>query len=165
MLPIPALSFSMRKILFIIFAFSVIVSHYSTNFVLLALIAFVYISTMIIVYVEDHNFPAFCEKTFASLLFNDSFHSQKIHYPTKRFLNLPLILILFLTTYALEYSYIQIHQTNAASVIAEVVSSIFVTSNVDKSSDLSYSIFFAPKHDPQQELQDYINQHSSIREV
>jgi uncharacterized membrane protein len=42
MMLLPKLSLSIRKILFIVFALSVIISHYSTNFVLLALVAFVY---------------------------------------------------------------------------------------------------------------------------
>jgi len=47
---------------------------------------------------------------------------------------------------------------HVGSVISEVVSGLLVKSNADtKSSDLSYSIFFAPKRDPKQQLQDYIN--------
>ena len=42
MMLLSKLSFSMRKILFIVFALGVIVSHYSTNFVLLALVTFAY---------------------------------------------------------------------------------------------------------------------------
>lgn len=42
------LSLSIRKILFIIFALGVVVSHYSTNFVLLALVTFSYVLTLIV---------------------------------------------------------------------------------------------------------------------
>jgi uncharacterized membrane protein len=47
---------------------------------------------------------------------------------------------------------------HVASVIAEVVSNLFVPSNPDdRSGDLAYSIFFsAPKPDPKQQLQNYI---------
>src|SRR6266496_6616437 len=48
MMLLPELSLSMRKILFILFALSVVVSHYSTNFVLLVLVTFVYVLTLII---------------------------------------------------------------------------------------------------------------------
>ena len=48
MMLLPELSLSIRKILFVIFAFSAAVSHYSTNFVLLGLITFVYGLTLII---------------------------------------------------------------------------------------------------------------------
>ena len=43
----PELSISMKRILLLVFALGVIVSHYSTNFVLLALLTFIYISTQI----------------------------------------------------------------------------------------------------------------------
>jgi uncharacterized membrane protein len=146
-LSLSALSLSMRRILFIIFALSVIVSHYSTNFVLLALLAFVYISTLII------SLP-FVKKTFA-LLVSKSRIKPKNTFPNKAFLSLPLILLLFLTTYVWNNLYTN-SSNHSGSVIAEVVRGLFVQSNV-KSSDLSYSIFFAPKLDPHQALQDYIN--------
>ena len=145
-----ALSLSMRRILFSIFALSVIVSHYSTNYVILALVAFVYISTLII------SLP-FVKKTFA-LLVSKSPIKPKNTFPNKAFLSLPLILLLILMTYVWNTLYTN-SSNQAGSVIEEVISSLFVQSN-DKSSDLSYSIFsifFAPKPDPQQELQDYIN--------
>ncbi len=147
-LSLSELSLSMRKMLFMIFALGVIVSHYSTNFVLLALVAFVYISTLIIS-------RPFVKNTFASLL-SKSHIKPKNTFTNKVFLGLPLILILFGMTYF--WNTLYTHSSNhATSVIAEVVNSIFVTSNADtKSGDLSNSIFFAPKRDPQQELEDYI---------
>src|SRR5947209_13539974 len=90
-LSLSALPLWMRRILFIIFALSVIVSHYSTNFVLLALLAFVYISTLII------SLP-FVKKTFA-LLVSKSPSKPKNTFPNRAFLSLPLILLLFLMTY------------------------------------------------------------------
>ncbi|HYT41138.1 MAG TPA: hypothetical protein VEP90_02220, partial [Methylomirabilota bacterium] len=60
-LSLSELSLPTRKILFIIFAISVIVSHYSTNFVLLVLVTFVYVLSLII------SLP-FVKNTFASLL-------------------------------------------------------------------------------------------------
>jgi len=146
-LSLSALPLWMRRILFIIFALSVIVSHYSTNFVLLALVAFVNISTLII------SLP-FVKKTFA-LLVSKSRIKPKNTFQNKAFLSLPLIVFLFLMTYVWNILYTN-SSNQAGSVIAEVVSGIFVQSN-DRSGDLSYSIFFAPKIDPQRDLQNYIN--------
>src|SRR6266568_1118706 len=83
-LSLPALLLTMRRLLFIIFALSVLVSHYSTNFVLLALLAFVYISTLII------SLP-FVKKTLA-LLVSKSRIKPKNTFSDKAFLSLPLIL-------------------------------------------------------------------------
>ncbi len=147
------LSLSMRRILFIIFALSVIVSHYSTNFVLLAMIAFTYISTLIIS-------RSFVKNALAFLL-SKSHIRLKNTFPTMAFLSLPLVLILFGATYFWNTLYTH-SSSHASSVVIGIVSSLFVTSNADtRSDDLSYSLFFAPKRDPQQELQAYIN---SIRQ-
>ncbi len=146
-LPATALSLSMRRVLFTIFALSVIVSHYSTNFVLLILVTFTYFSTLII------SLP-FVKKTFA-LLVSKSRIKPKNTFPNKVFLSLPLILLLFFMTYVWNTVYTN-SSNHAASVIAEVVSSLFIQSNT-KSSDLSYSIFSSsPKTNPKQQLQDYI---------
>ena len=73
------------------------------------------------------------------------------------FLSLPILLILFLMTYSWNNLYTN-SSNHLESVISEVVSSLLVESNADtKSNDLSYSIFFAPKQDPKQQLQDYLN--------
>ncbi len=146
-LPFSVLSFSMRRILFIIFALSVIVSHYSTNYILLALLAFSYFSTLII------SLP-FVKKTFA-LLISKSPIKQKYTFPNKVFLNLPLILLLFLMTYVWGTLYTHT-SSHAVSVMKETVRDMFVKTNY-KSTDVTYSIFFSPKLVPQQELQDYIN--------
>ena len=142
------LSSRMRKILFVIFALSVIVSHYSTNFVLLALVAFVYISTLIISL-------SFVKNAFFSLL--AKFYTvPKYTFTNKIFLTLPLILILFAATYCWNSLYTH-SSDHTGSVIAEVVSSVFVRSSSDtKSGDVSYSIFSPTKADPKQQLHDYI---------
>ncbi len=198
-LPLSELSFSMRRILFIIFALSVIVSHYSTNFVLLGLIAFVYVLTLIIsrsfmkntfalsmrrillivfalsvIFSHDStNFVLlgliafvyvltfiisrpFMKNTFASLL-SKTHITLKNTFPNKMFLNLPLILILFVMTYFWNTFYTH-SSNNAGSVVLEVANSMLIPSSTDaRSSDLSNSIFFAHHSDPKQELQDYIN--------
>ncbi len=82
----------LRRILFIIFALSVIVSHYSTNFVVLALVTFVYISTLIL------SLP-FVKKIILLLLAKSRI-SIKNAFPNKAFLTLPIVLLLFFMTYA-----------------------------------------------------------------
>lgn len=142
------LSLPMRRILFIIFALSVIVSHYSTNFVLIALVVFVYGVTRIIS-------APFVKKSFAFLLARTRIR-PKSAFTNNVFLSLPLILVLLLSTYIWNNLYTQ-SSNHATSVLGEVISSIFVHSNADnQSSDLSYSIFFAKQPNPQQQLQDYI---------
>lgn len=147
MMLLSELSLSIRKILFIIFALSVVVSHYSTNFVLLVLVTFVYVLTLII------SLP-FVKNTFARLL-PKSHITLKNTFTNKKFLGLPLILLLFLMTYFWNNLYTN-SSDHVGSVFSEVISSILVKSNT-KSSDLSYSIFFAPKQDPKQQLQEYID--------
>ena len=142
------LTLSMRRTLFVIFALSVIVSHYSTNFILIALVAFVYGVTLII------SMP-FMYKTFAFML-SRSHIRQKSTFTHNNFLSLPLILLLLLSTYIWSSLYTQ-SSNHAASVLEEVVNSIFVHSNANnQSSDLSYSIFFRHEPDPEQQLQEYI---------
>jgi uncharacterized membrane protein len=108
MMLLSELSLLMRKILFIIFALSVIVSHYSTNFVLLALVTFVYVLTLIISLPFVKNTLAWLLSKSHLTLKNTSTnwyasedttvlpqipqadHSPKTHYP-KMFLRLPQI--------------------------------------------------------------------------
>jgi uncharacterized membrane protein len=145
--PFSELSLSMRKILFIIFGFGVIVSHYSTNFVLLVLLTFVYVSTLII------SLP-FVKNTVAWLL-SKSHMPLKQTFPSNVFLSLQLLLILFTMTYVWNTLYTK-SSNYATSIVLEVVDSIFVKSNV-QSSDLSYSIFVNSKPDLEQRFQNYIN--------
>lgn len=152
MMLLSSLPIATRKMLFIIFALSVIVSHYSTNFVLLSLVAFVYISTFII------SLPL-VKKIFAALL-SKSWIKPRNTFPNKVFLSLPLLLLLFLMTYF--WNTLYTHSSNhTGSVIAEVVTGLFVQSDAH-SNDLSYSIFSSPKKDPQKELQEYIQ---SVRQA
>ncbi len=144
------LSSRMRKTLFIVFALSVIISHYSTNFVLLALVIFVYISNLIL------SLP-FIKNTFSWLLAKSRI-TPKHAFTNKVFLTLPLVLILFGATYFWNTLYTN-SSNHTGSVIISVVSGLFVKSSDDaKSSDLSYSLFAPTKNDPKQQLQDYIRQ-------
>jgi uncharacterized membrane protein len=143
------LSLIMRRILFIIFALSVIVSHYSTNFVLLAMIVFTYALTFIIS-------RSSVKKALAFLL-SKSHVKLKNTFPNRVFLSLPLVLILLGATYFWNNVYTH-SSSHASSVVMGIVSSMFVTSNATtRSGDLSYSLLFAPKQNPQQELQNYIH--------
>ena len=146
--PLSDISFSMRRVLFVVFAISVVVSHYSTNFVLIALVTFVYVVTFIVS-------RPFAKKIFA--LFLSITHIRlKSAFTNNVFLSLPLIVILLLSTYIWNNLYTQT-SNHTGSVISEVVSSIFVKSNSDnQSSDLSYSIFSSHQVDPEQALNDYI---------
>jgi len=144
------LSSMMRKILFTIFALGVIVSHYSTNFVLLALVIFVYTSTLVI------SLPSI-KSTFSWLLAK-SHIEPKNTFTNKVFLTLPLVLILFGATYFWNTLYTN-SSNHTGSVIVSIVSGLFVkSSDGAKSSDLSYSLFAPTKNDPKQQLQDYIRQ-------
>ena len=137
-----------RRILFVLFGLSVIVSHYSTNFMVLALVGFVYVATRII--------SVRCVKGPIVWLLSKLRITPKNTYPHAPFLTLPLLLTLFLMTYV--WNTLYTHSSNhTGSVISAVVSSLLITSSADDtSSDLSYSIFFAPKPDPKKELKDYI---------
>jgi uncharacterized membrane protein len=142
-LPLPV-----RRILFIIFAFGVIVSHYSTDFVLLALITCVYIVTRI------HSL-AFVKKGFAFILAK-SHITLKSTFTNKKFISLPLLLLLIGMTYCWNTLYTN-SSNHVGSVLEEVVSSILGNPNDSaRSSDLSYSLLFSSKLDPRQQLQQYI---------
>ncbi len=148
----PDISLSGRRILFIIFALSVVVSHYSTNFVLLGSVTFIYVLNVLM---RIGSLP-FVKKPLASL-FSKSRLTLKNTFTNKVFLSLPLILILFGMTYFWNDLYTHSSNNHVNSVILQVVNSIFVHSNEDtRAGDLSYSIFFAPKYNPQQQLQIYI---------
>jgi uncharacterized membrane protein len=148
MMLISKLSLSMRRTLFIVFALGIIISHYSTNFVVLVLVTLVYVLTLIL------SLP-FVKNTFAWLLARSRIPLRNT-FPNKAFLSLPLIVIIFSTTYVWNNLYTQ-SSDHAGTVLAEVVNSLLVKSNANnRSSDLSYSIFFSSKSDPQKQLQDYI---------
>jgi uncharacterized membrane protein len=137
----------MRKILFVIFALSVAVSHYSTYFTFLALIIFVYVFTKLISL-------SFVKNMFAFLLAK-SHIMFKNTFNTNTFLTLPLLLILFFTTY-LWYGLYTNTSNQVGSVLSEVVNGIFMKSNeYTKSGDLSF-LFFSPKIDPNKQLHEYI---------
>ncbi len=133
------ISLQMRRILFVIFGISVVVSDYSTNFVLLGCVTFIYVLTRMLFLVPKYRIILKNTRT------------------NNLFLNLPMILILFGMTYFWNNVYTHASGNHVSSVISEVVNSIFFPSdNNSKDSTLSYSIFLAPKIDPNQQLQNYI---------
>jgi uncharacterized membrane protein len=133
------ISLRMRRILFLIFGICVVLSHYSTNFILLGSVIFIYTLTQTLLLLAK--FRIIIKNT----LTNNSF------------LSLPLIVILFGMTYFWNNLYTHVSGNHVSSVISEVVNSVLVHSNDNsKASDLSYSIFFARKSDPNQELKNYI---------
>src|SRR5258706_206583 len=136
----------MRKILFIIFGLSVVVSHYSTNFILLALITFVYVLTLII------SLP-FVKKVFAFLLTKGHIKIKNT-FNNNAFLSLPLILLLFLMTFLWNNLYTNT-SNHTGSVLSEVISGLFVKSD-QQSNAFSYTLLSFSKPDPNQQLQKYI---------
>ncbi len=141
------LSLPMRKILFVIFALSVIISHYSTNFVLLTLTTLVYVSMRLLSL-------RLTKSIFASLL--STFRiTLKNTFANEAFLTLPLILLLFGATYLWNTVYTE-SSAHDASVLSKVVNDVLLRSSSSRSSDISYSIFFSPKIDPEQQFQSYI---------
>ncbi len=142
----PELSISMRKILFAIFALGTTVSHYSTNFVLLALVVFVYLSTLFI------SLPL-VKNIFTSPL--SKFHTpRKNTFTNKVFLSLPLLLLLASGTYIWNNVYTN-SSNHTGSVVFEIFNSILTQSHT-RSTDISYSIFSFQKPDPQKQIQNYI---------
>lgn len=150
MILLPKLPLAMRRILFIIFALSIIISHYSTNFIFLMLITFVYVFTLIISRPWVRN--------VCSWLLAKSHIRLKNTFSDNVFLSLPLIVLLFFMTVFWNTLYTS-SSNHLGSVIEETAKSMFMPSGSDtKSSDISYSIFFSSaKQDPKKLLQDYIS--------
>jgi uncharacterized membrane protein len=146
---LPKLSLPMRRILFFIFALGVIISHYSTNFVLLALVAFIYTANLIIM-------QPFVQRMLAWLAQKSPIKVVNT-FPNKPFLRIAVVLLLFLMTYVWNNLYTN-SSNHAGSVLLQVATSMFVKSNDQSSaSEISYSIFTAhPQPSPQQELQNFI---------
>jgi uncharacterized membrane protein len=151
------LSVLMRRILFLIFGLGVIISHYSTNFVLLALVTSVYILTLII------SLP-FVQKTLIG--FSEKSHiGQKNTFLNKTFLHIFVILLLFLMTFIWNNLYTN-SSNHAGSVLLEVVSSLFVKANDASATEVSYSIFTPhPQLSPAQEIQQYIRDKKNSNDI
>src|SRR5215471_3829392 len=109
-----------------IFALSIIVSHYSTNFIFLTLLIFVYIFTRIFSL-------SWVKNTFAFLLLKSHIRLKNT-FTNQAFLGLPFLLILFSATYFWNTLYTQ-SSGHANSVLLETISSLFERSN-NRSADL-----------------------------
>jgi uncharacterized membrane protein len=147
-----------RKILFVIFAFGIILSHYSTNFVLLSLISFVYIFTLFIS-------RPFVKNTLAFLL-SKARITPKNTFPNKAFLSLPLVLLLLCMTYVWNTLYTHTSD-HTVYVVTEVVRGFFLPQDPNqKTSDLAYSLFSPPiKQDPKQQLENHIQDTKQSRQL
>ena len=136
-----------RRSLFTVFALGTIVSHYSTNFVLLASITFVYILMFIVS-------APLVRKILASLL--PKARRAEIIFPRKAFLSLPMILILLATTFFWNTIYTNSSE-HSASVLVKLGSSLFPQSNNHLAAiDVSYNFLSPTKPSPKQMLQEYI---------
>lgn len=143
------LSLPMRRSLFVFFSSCVIVSHYSTNFILLGLVVFVYLLTRFFTF--PWIYKVLQKKIGRSRL------KPKNAFPNNGFLNIVLVTLLLGSTYLWNSIYTQSSSSQAGSVISEVIAGLFISTSADKrSNDLADSLFFATKADPQKELQNYI---------
>ena len=187
MMLLPELSFWTRRVLFIIFTLSTVISHYSTNFVVLALLTTVYILMLIAalplvkkpfmaLVAKSHRFKnAFpyaasndqqgsnvelqyvSEQPTGPLKNSQADRSSK-HLRNKMVLSLPLIVLLFGMTYVWDNLYTNTSK-HVGVVLAEVVTSMFVKSSpANKSGDVAYSIFASSaQQDPKKQLQAYVS--------
>ena len=135
-----------RNILFLIFAFSIAVSHYSTYYIFLLLIIFLYISNHLIniLLIKNANTHIFIKKR---IVFKNMFNNNKL-------LTLPMILLIFGVTY-FWYGYYTKTSNNVGIVLSEVISDIS-SNNAANSRILPNIFFFFPTIDPNQQLQKYI---------
>lgn len=144
-----------RSILFLILGFSVIISHYSTNYVLLFIFLFAYFAKKILSIPKIGNTVA---STFKSIHI-----TQKSTTSKKPFINGFLLICLLAFTFFWN-SNVTKTSNNFTNVLSKTLNSIFIHSPQDsKSGEVGYSLFFAEKIEPQKELDTYIN--TSIKSV
>lgn len=130
-----------RKMLFLIFSLSTAISHYSTYYILLPLLFFLYFLSRLIAMPFMKNMINYTIK-ITHVKFKSRFNANNA------FLTLPMLLLLFGMTYFWYTLYTHTFN-NLASVVATVISDEGI-----KPSDLSYYLF-SPQ-DPNKQLQTYI---------
>lgn len=139
---------ALRKILFVIFGISIIVSHYSTNYVVLSLLIATYGLWKIL------SLPR-----IRRLVVNITKRLPVNHHAiTTGTIHLSGILILVLCVFTVFWN-TQFTKTsnNITGVLAKSISSIFIKSENDaKSSDVAYSLFSSKKQNPEAQLNQYI---------
>ena len=139
-----------RQLLFILFGISIVVSHYSTNYVTLILLSALYFSSLVI------KIPIFKSTT---LYFEKRFKSDFYHkFTNNTFINGMLLMVLFIFTIFWNTQFTKT-SNYVGDVFSKVINSVFIQSKEDsKSIDVSYSIFSSKKPDPNKLLQKYINE-------
>ncbi|HVZ11521.1 MAG TPA: DUF2206 domain-containing protein [Patescibacteria group bacterium] len=147
---ISKLRLRVRNVLFIIFGASIIISHYSTNYVAIAMFA----SLLIFEAIRHMGFAEKYISNFAAKK-GEIWDSKFYNSPYLNFYLLGLLLILTFFWNA------QVTKTagNVGSVTAKIIQGIFIPSKDDnRSQDVSYSLFFGSKLSPDQILSNYIKQ-------
>lgn len=137
-----------RSALFLLLGFGVIISHYSTNYALLFLFLFAYITKKILSIPKINNLLS---STLIKL------HATRESTPSgKPFISGFLLICLFALTF-LWNSRITQTSNNFVNVLDKTVNSIFIHSPQDaKSGAVGYSLFFSAKPNAQAELNTYI---------
>jgi len=134
-----------RSILFLILGFSVIISHYSTNYVLLFLLLFTYFAKKILSIHKVSNAIAWTFKT--------AHITRESTISKNPFISGFLLICLFALTFFWNSKITQT-SNNFTNVLSKTVNSIFIHSSQDsKSGAVGYSLFSTDKINPQQELQ------------
>lgn len=131
----------MRKVLFSVFAISVAVSHYSTFYIVLPLLMFVYIFA--------HLAPLSFAKNMLAFLRRKTRVRPHMRLKTPAFLTFPILLLLLGLSFFWFASY-----TKSLNNVGAVISQVFSSTPL-KSSDLSYYLF-SPQMNPDQQLQEHI---------
>ncbi|MEX0616723.1 MAG: DUF2206 domain-containing protein [Candidatus Woykebacteria bacterium] len=137
-----------KYFLSIIFGFSIVISHYSTNYVLIFILLVAYILSKILSFKKIGS-------TLVQIL-------KSLHINPKNQLTDKMFISAFLLIVLITFSYLwnsQVTKTsnNITGVLQKTLSGIFVKSqNENKSGDIAYSIFFTQKIDPQKLLNQYI---------
>jgi uncharacterized membrane protein len=139
---------STRRFLFLLFGISIIISHYSTNYVTIALILFVVtVSAIIKIFPKRENFSTVSSwrDNFKNLLTQGTF------------INISLFIFLVVATFVWNTAYTKT-SNNLGDITSKIINGIFIPSGEEsRSSDTLYSIFFAPKKNEAQLLSDFIS--------
>lgn len=146
-------STNLKRLLIYVFSAGVIISHYSTNYVLIVLFLTIYLMTFI--------FSIGFIQSIVNKLLSISKHKPVNFFKQNKIINLILILLIIFTTYLWNTQFTQT-SNNLSTVLSKVVTSFFLKSNDTKSSDVSYSLVNSSKITPQQNLQNYMTQTSNI---
>lgn len=138
-----------KNILLIIFGFSIVVSHYSTNYVLLILLLFSYLIA------KFSNFALV--KRYIGILKKRMTILSKIKIGEKTYINIFVLVALLTFTFFWNNQFTKTGN-NLGDTIDRITHSFLLKSDNDKSVDISYSIFSFKKISTRQLLDNYILQ-------